>query len=231
MQYHGGYVYHELQYTPGGISVKGTIGPNRKDVMLTSAAPTVDSAHLRDRLRSPAPPRILDVRTPAEFETAHIAGSYNVPLDLLREHRDEIVGHLTEDIVLVCRSGQRATQAGDTLRQAGLLNVHILDGGITAWQANGYPVNRGAQRWDLERQVRLVAGCTVLLSILASIAAPKLKWLAAGMGGVLAVAALTNTCAMGSMLSRLPYHRGAACELQTVVAQLAGCPGTQAMAS
>ena len=29
--------------------------------------------------------RLLDVRTPAEFETAHIAGAYNVPLDTLHE--------------------------------------------------------------------------------------------------------------------------------------------------
>jgi len=56
-----------------------------------TAAPTarvIDVATLRSRLEE-NPPRILDVHTPAEFETAHIPGSYNVPLDLLREHRDE----------------------------------------------------------------------------------------------------------------------------------------------
>ena len=199
--------------------------------MTTSAATTIDSTELQDLLHAPAPPRILDVRTPAEFESAHIAGSYNVPLDMLREHRDEIASHLDQDVVLVCRSGQRATQAEETLRNAGLVNVHILDGGITAWQAKGYAVNHGTPRWDLERQVRLVAGSTVFLSIFASIAAPKLKWLAAGVGGGLTVAALTNTCAMGSLLSRLPYNRGAGCDLQTVVAGLAGCPAEQAIAS
>ena len=58
--------------------------------------------------------------------------------------------------------------------------MHILDGGITAWEAKGFAVNRGAQRWDLERQVRLVAGSIVLSSILGSIAVPKLKWVAVG---------------------------------------------------
>ena len=156
------------------------------------------------------------------FETAHIAGAYNVPLDLLREHRDEIVKHLDDDVVLVCRSGRRAVQAEETLRNVGLTNVHILDGGITAWAAKGFPVNRGAQRWDLERQVRLLAGSIVLSSILGSIAAPKLKWLAAGIGGGLAGAALTNTCAMGMALAKLPYNRGATCDAQTIVAQLVG---------
>jgi rhodanese-related sulfurtransferase len=157
-----------------------------------------------------------------KFETAHIAGAYNVPLDLLREHRDDIVRHLDEEVVLVCRSGQRAAQAEETLRAAGLANVHILDGGITAWEARGFAVNHGAQRWDLERQVRLVAGSIVLTSILGSIAAPKLKWLAAGVGGGLTFAALSNTCAMGMLLSKLPYNRGASCDAQTVVAQLIG---------
>jgi rhodanese-related sulfurtransferase len=167
--------------------------------MDTSTSTTIDSQDLRAMLQSVVPPRVLDVRTRGEFETVHMPGAYNVPLDLLREHRDEIVKHLDEQVVLVCRSGQRAAHAEETLRNAGLTNVHILDGGITAWEAKGFPVNRGIQRWDLERQVRLVAGSIVLSSILGSIAAPRLKWLAAGVGGGLAAAALTNTCAMGML--------------------------------
>lgn len=185
-----------------------------------TAPTTIDSQTLDEMLGSPRPPRVLDVRTPGEFDTAHIAGAYNVPLDLLREHRDEIIKHLDEDVVLVCRSGQRAAQAEETLRNAGLANVHILDGGITAWEAKGYAVNRGAQRWDLERQVRLVAGSIVLASIAGSIAVPQLKWLAGMVGGGLTFAALSNTCAMGTALSKLPYNRGTGCDAQTVVAQL-----------
>jgi rhodanese-related sulfurtransferase len=192
-----------------------------------TAPATIDSQDLSERLSSAAPPRVLDVRTPGEFETAHIAGAYNVPLDLLREHRDDIINHLDEDVVLVCRSGQRATQAEETLRSAGLNNVHILDGGITAWEARGFAVNRGAQRWDLERQVRLVAGAIAMTSITGSVAVPKLKWVAAAIGGGLTFASLTNTCAMGMALSKLPYNRGATCDAQTVVAQLVGSPAEQ----
>ncbi|TPG32713.1 rhodanese-like domain-containing protein [Mycolicibacterium hodleri] len=187
---------------------------------MTSLTATIDSQDLSERLGSLAPPRILDVRTAGEFESAHIAGAYNVPLDLLREHRDEIITHLDEDVVLVCRSGQRATQAEETLRAAGLNNVHILEGGINAWEAKGLAVNRGTTRWDLERQVRLVAGSVVLTSVLGSVAAPRLKWVAALIGGGLTFASLTNTCAMGMMLSKLPYNRGATCDAQTVVSQL-----------
>jgi rhodanese-related sulfurtransferase len=192
---------------------------------------TIDSHGLRRLLESAAPPRVLDVRTPGEFDTVHIPGAYNVPLDLLREHREEIVTHLDQNVVLVCRSGQRAGQAEQALRDAGLDNVGVLDGGIIAWEAQGLPVNRGTQRWDLDRQVRLVAGSVVLTSILGSIAVPRLKWLAAGIGGGLAAAALTNTCAMGMLLSRLPYNRAATCDARTVVDQLAESPVHQGKAS
>jgi rhodanese-related sulfurtransferase len=182
--------------------------------------PTIDAATLRHLLDSGERPRILDVRTPAEFETVHIPGAYNVPLDQLREHRAELLDHLDEDVVLVCRSGARASQAGQSLAQAGLPNLRILDGGMLAWQAAHAPVNLGRPRWDLERQVRLVAGAIVLASILASIAVPALKWIAGAIGAGLAVAALTNTCAMGMLLAKLPYNRGARCDLDSIVGQL-----------
>ncbi|MGI9163701.1 MAG: rhodanese-like domain-containing protein [Mycobacterium sp.] len=187
-----------------------------------TAPAVVNAAELRGLLASPTPPRVLDVRTPGEFESSHIAGSYNVPLDLLREHRDEIRAHLGDQVVLVCQAGQRAAQAEDALGKAGLGNVHVLDGGIGSWESQGFAVNRGARRWDLQRQVRFVAGTIVALSILASILVPGLKWVAFVMGAGLSITAVTNTCLMGMMLARLPYNRGPACDAESVVAQLVG---------
>jgi rhodanese-related sulfurtransferase len=199
---------------------------NPKDVMTISTSTTkparLDAASLREWTASTDGPRLLDVRTAAEFTTAHIPGSYNVPLDLLREHRDELRQHLDQDVVLICRSGARAGQAETLLAGTGLANLHVLDGGITAWQNTGAPVNHGPARWDLERQVRLVAGSLVLTGILASVVAPRAKWLSAAIGAGLTTAALTNTCAMGKMLSRLPYNRDAGTDLPTVIAALTG---------
>jgi Protein of unknown function (DUF2892)/Rhodanese-like domain len=141
-------------------------------------------------------------------------------LDLLREHRDEIRSYLSEQVVLVCRSGQRALQAEQALRTAGLANVHILEGGMNSWEAGGFGVNRGAPRWELERQVRLVAGLIVALSVLAGIVVPGAQWVAFAVGAGLTVTALTNTCAMGMMLARLPYNRGPRCDADAIVAQL-----------
>jgi hypothetical protein len=41
-------------------------------------------------------------------------------------------------------------------------------------------------------------------------------------GAGLTFAALTNTCAMGMMLAKLPYNRGASCDLNLVVRQIQG---------
>lgn len=186
-----------------------------------ATAATIDATDLRELLDSPDQPRLIDVRTPAEFEAQHIPGAYNVPLDLLREHRDEIANHLDQDIVLICRSGQRATQAEETLRRAGLANVHILEGGILAWESRGFLLNRGIARWDLERQVRLVAGIVVACGVLASVFVPALKWVAFALGAGLTFAALTNTCAMGMVLARLPYNRaGTTCDAEVIVSRL-----------
>lgn len=187
---------------------------------MSSRPATVDVPTVRDLLDTGSGPRLIDVRTPAEFETAHIPGAYNVPLDLLREHRTELRTHLDDQIVLVCRSGARATQAGNDLAAAGLPHLRVLDGGMVAWEAAGAPVNRGRPRWDLERQVRLVAGTIVLLCVLASLVVPATVWIAAAVGGGLAVAALTNTCAMGMLLAKLPYNRARSCDLDSVVSEL-----------
>ena len=180
----------------------------------------LDATAVQEWLTAADGPRLLDVRSPAEFTSAHIPGSYNVPLDLLREHRDELRTHLSHDVVLVCRSGARAGQAESVLTRTGLANLHVLAGGITAWESAGGPLARGAQTWELERQVRLVAGGIVLAGVLASTVAPWAKWVSAGIGAGLTGAALTDSCAMGALLSRLPHNRRNAPDLATVLREL-----------
>lgn len=182
----------------------------------------VDAATVAELLERHEPVKILDVRTPAEFESVHIPGSYNVPLDLLPEHRDELENTLRSPAVLVCRSGNRAEQAANLLRQTKLRNVHILEGGITAWQTAGKPVNKGQQRWSLERQVRGVAGTLVLAGVIGGLLFKKpVTLLAGGVGAGLAVSAVTDTCTMANLLIKLPYNRGASCDMSAVVERLA----------
>lgn len=181
--------------------------------------PQISPAELRQLIATEPRLRLVDVRTGGEFEAGHIPGSYNVPVDALGEHHRDLV-EVRDPVVLVCQSGNRARRAEAALRDAGMENVRVLDGGMNAWIRDGGEVATIKPRWPLERQVRLVAGSIVSASILASLAVPELKWVAGAIGAGLTFAALTDTCAMGTLLSKLPYNRAAADHCATAIARL-----------
>lgn len=187
---------------------------------LSTLADVIDSAQLR-KLRQDDPDiRILDVRTGGEFETVHIPGSYNVPLDTLGEHVRDLAD-VEHPVVLVCQSGGRASQAHGKLTGAGKQSLHILEGGMSAWQEEGGDVVRGeTDRWAMDRQVRLVAGSMVLAGVVASTVVPGAKWIAGAVGAGLTYSAVSNTCAMAAMLGKLPYNKTDNCDIQGVLAGL-----------
>jgi rhodanese-related sulfurtransferase len=182
----------------------------------TPKGTTIHPSELRQLRQEDPNIRILDVRTGAEFESVHIPGSFNVPLDTLAEHVRE-VAHLDRPVILVCQSGGRAATAQEKLNAAGKTNLRVLEGGMGAWMTAGGDVVKGEEKWALERQVRGVAGSIVLASILASLKFPKFRFLAGGIGFGLVFSAVTNTCAMGMLLAKLPYNRGPECQLDDVI--------------
>lgn len=190
--------------------------------MTTTASRILAPADLA-RLRAEQPEtRLLDVRTPGEFEAEHIAGAYNVPLDTLGEHGPEIRARVDAPVVLVCRSGQRARKAEDALVAAGMGNLYVLDGGMNAWAAAGQPVRRGAPRMSLERQVRIAAGALAATGgFLALLVNPLFAAIPAFVGSGLVFAGVTDTCAMGMLIARLPYNRPASCDVPAMVRALA----------
>lgn len=182
----------------------------------------MDTPQVRDLLESNPRTRLIDVRTPGEFASAHIPGSYNVPLDLLREHRAEIRADHDAPLVLVCASGARADQAGAVLETAGVAHLGVLQGGITGWQEHEGPMNHGSGTWAMERQVRLVAGLLVLTGVVSSTGYEPLKWIAGFVGGGLTFAALTNTCAMSRVLGLLPHNRAAKADVASALNAVSG---------
>ncbi|MBD3783252.1 MAG: rhodanese-like domain-containing protein [Micrococcales bacterium] len=180
---------------------------------MTTAPPapdTVDAATVIDWAGRPDDVTIVDVRSPAEFETMHIPGSYNVPITLLGEHAAEFAARLDRKVVLVCQTGVRASQARLRLAGVGAENLHILDGGVPAFASAGGDVVRGQARWAMDRQVRLAAGSLVLASILTSLKLPSARFVAGGIGAGLTYAAATDSCAMSKILGMLPYNKGPA---------------------
>ena len=118
----------------------------------------------------------------------------------------------------------------ETARISGAINAPLgqidgqltwLDGGTSAWLASGCPGTCGRARWPLDRQVRLTAGLLVAAAVAVTSWWPPARYLAGLIGAGLAVAAITNTCAPGLLLSRLPYKRRAQATRSATIA-----PGT-----
>ncbi len=76
---------------------------------------------------------IIDVRTKEEFDKGHIPNAINIPLESITD--TTVIENVAKDkpVALYCRSGRRATEAGNRLVKAGYKNVMNF-GGISTWK-------------------------------------------------------------------------------------------------
>ncbi|MCD0485945.1 rhodanese-like domain-containing protein [Streptacidiphilus sp. ASG 303] len=168
---------------------------------------------------------VIDVRSPGEYAGGHIPGAHNIPLDQLQRALPALRAAADRGgLAVVCASGARSEAACRQLAAAGV-PAATLTGGTSAWAADGKPLDRPAgarATWAMDRQVRLAAGSLVLAGLLADLARPGARWFSAAIGGGLVFSAVSNTCAMGNLLGRLPYNRPrtAAADLDETLAAL-----------
>lgn len=149
----------------------------------------------------------LDVRTPAEFEDAHIDGAVLHPVTELKPSEVQAALQGKSCCVVVCGSGGRATKAAQQLAAANIAGLRVLEGGMKAWRAQGLPVVEGKKTISIERQVRIGAGSLVVLgSLLALLVNPAWIALSAFVGAGLVFAGVTDTCGMALVLARMPWN-------------------------
>lgn len=103
-------------------------------------APDVVSVTEAARLRDEGV-TLIDVRTPAEYEQAHIPDITWIPIDELPNRLEEVPKD--EQVIFVCQSGVRSERARDLARQAGYTQVTSMQGGMGEWQAQNLPVVSG----------------------------------------------------------------------------------------
>ena len=94
--------------------------------------PEMDVETLKHRLQAEAPPFLLDVRTPAEYHTYNING-HLMPLDQFQDRLEELYPYKDRELVVHCKSGQRAARAVALLHEAGFPGAINLKGGLDAW--------------------------------------------------------------------------------------------------
>lgn len=66
---------------------------------------------------------IIDVRSASEYDRGRVPGSLNIPVDRISVSVPRIK-NLGKPVICVCASGHRSRIAANTLKQAGLKDVH-----------------------------------------------------------------------------------------------------------
>jgi rhodanese-related sulfurtransferase len=106
------------------------------------SVPGISPAELHAEQQNGTAPLVLDVRTPEEFATGHVAGAVNIPHTELGARLSEVQSE--NGVALYCMVGPRARLGEKTLQEAGVVKVFHLEGGLAAWQEAGLPVEQGA---------------------------------------------------------------------------------------
>jgi rhodanese-related sulfurtransferase len=96
----------------------------------------IETGALATALASTAPPLVVDVRGPDEFDgpLGHIDGAVNIPLPGFASRVAELLAE-TRPLVMVCHTDRRSSAAAARLRAAGASGVTVLRGGMVAWRA------------------------------------------------------------------------------------------------
>ncbi len=92
----------------------------------------INDAKLNEWLGEGRTLRLIDVRTPAEWQECRIAGTENQPLADIDAWAPTI--DPSQEVVLICGMGGRSSQARDDLARRGLTRIHNLVGGVQAWR-------------------------------------------------------------------------------------------------
>jgi hydroxyacylglutathione hydrolase len=108
------------------------------ETVFLAAAGEVDRAsrltasELREAMRQPQPPVVLDVRNPGERGEGVIDGSLHIPLAELPRRLAEVPDG--QPVVVYCAHGARSSIGASLLRRAGRADVSDLIGGEAAWR-------------------------------------------------------------------------------------------------
>ena len=154
---------------------------------------------------------VVDVRTPLEFNEVRAVAARNIPLDQLDPHSvmKDRNGSADAPLYVICKGGTRGAKAQQKFIAAGHPNVVNVEGGTEAWVAAGLPVVRGKKAISLERQVRIAAGFIVLAGSVAAMVTGNvyLAGIPAFVGAGLMFAGITDSCAMGMLIAKMPWNQ------------------------
>ncbi|WP_419810358.1 rhodanese-like domain-containing protein [Bacterioplanoides sp.] len=153
---------------------------------------------------------VIDVRTAAEVQSLGYAGSTHLPLQALT--KEQVCAACDQHdgaVYVLCGSGKRAAMAAEQITDWLDHSIYVIEGGIQAMEQAGMALVRGDSNIiSLERQVRIAAGLLVVTGVvLGATVSPYGYGLSAFVGAGLMFAGITDSCAMGMVLARMPWNK------------------------
>ena len=85
---------------------------------------------------------VVDVSAAADFSKGHILNARNISLSRVKDPDAEVQKLKGSRVLVVCKTGQTATQAANSLKKIGVSELAVLRGGMTQWISDQYPVTR-----------------------------------------------------------------------------------------
>ena len=153
---------------------------------------------------------IFDVREKEEFEAEYIPESICCPLSQLDLLAPGILKNIKDsEILIMCRSGNRATIALNELKKfdVGQHKFTVYDGGILKWKNEGKEIAGKGPLFPIMRQVQIVASGMIFFAFLGSkYIAHDFVYLALFVGFGLALAGYTGICPMVFILQKMPWN-------------------------
>ncbi len=83
---------------------------------------------------------VIDLRPSAEFANGHLPSARHLEFAELQAKVGQLVKNKSNPVLLVCQTGQQSNKAVRVVQDAGYAEVHVLEGGLNAWQQAGMPV-------------------------------------------------------------------------------------------
>ena len=100
--------------------------------------PEVEAAELKTRLDQREPLQLIDVRSPVEFASGHIACAVNVPINRLRSTLPTLTFDRNQPVIAICQTAHRSPPAVRLLKEAGF-DARQLRGGMISWSRARFP--------------------------------------------------------------------------------------------
>ncbi|NDJ57038.1 DUF2892 domain-containing protein [Enterobacteriaceae bacterium 4M9] len=154
---------------------------------------------------------LVDIRGHDDWRREHIAGAHSLTPEHIHPgcFSDKALSQ-ADTVIFHCQSGMRTDKAAEQLSASVYpAKALIMQGGLNAWKAAGYPVTLDRrQPLPLMRQVQIIAGALALGGTLAgTLLAPAYYIVPGVVGAGLMLAGVTGWCGMAKLLVLMPWNK------------------------